>query len=99
MFKLDCKILKGIKNLSKNTAEVTSKISTAIKASGNGFSSFITKIYLRRNGILDVKIDGYGRIRIKEAKILEDSDQIYKDRYDKWIKGKLSERTGNLIRK
>ncbi|MBW5458712.1 MAG: RNase A-like domain-containing protein [Clostridium sp.] len=51
----------------------------------------VTKIYPRVNGVLDVEVAGYGRIRIKESSILDDVDKICKDRYVKWIEGKSSE--------
>ncbi|EPY2290408.1 MULTISPECIES: hypothetical protein [Clostridium] len=42
-------------------------------------------MYSRVNGVLDVEVAGYGRIRIKESSILDDVDKICKDRYVKWI--------------
>lgn len=54
-------------------------------------NKIVTKVYSRVNGVLDVEVAGYGRIRIKESSLLDDVDKICKDRYVKWIEGKSSE--------
>ncbi|NFQ68129.1 DNA/RNA non-specific endonuclease [Clostridium sporogenes] len=59
----------------------------------------ITKVYSRVNGVLDVEVAGYGRIRIKESSLLDDVDKICKDRYTKWIEGKSSEGATDTVEK
>ncbi|EJO5348892.1 AHH domain-containing protein [Clostridium botulinum] len=101
------KITKGVKGLISGTETATIKslehgatqalksIKDIVKKAGNQsieeLNKIVTRVYSRVNGILDVEVAGYGRIRIKESSILDDADKICKDRYTKWAEGKLSE--------
>ncbi|MCW6076601.1 EndoU domain-containing protein [Clostridium sporogenes] len=101
------KITKGVKGLISGTETATIKslehgatqalksIKDIVKKAGTQsieeLNKIVTKVYSRVNGILDVEVAGYGRIRIKESSILDDADKICKDRYTKWAEGKSSE--------
>ncbi|NFQ67994.1 EndoU domain-containing protein [Clostridium sporogenes] len=101
------KITKGVKGLISGTETATIKslehgatqalksIKDILNKAGNKsieeLNKIVTKVYSRVNGVLDVEVAGYGRIRIKESSILDDVDKICKDRYTKWAEGKSSE--------
>ncbi|KYN79194.1 hypothetical protein A0J52_07985 [Clostridium sporogenes] len=101
------KITKGVKGLISGTETATIKslehgatqalksIKDILNKAGNKsieeLNKIVTKVYSRVNGVLDVEVAGYGRIRIKESRILDDVDKICKDRYTKWAEGKSSE--------
>ncbi|EJO5349457.1 DNA/RNA non-specific endonuclease [Clostridium botulinum] len=101
------KITKGVKGLISGTETATIKslehgatqalksIKDIVKKAGTQsieeLNKIVTKVYSRVNGVLDVEVAGYGRIRIKESSILDDADKICKDRYTKWAEGKSSE--------
>ncbi|EJO5349380.1 hypothetical protein NRP93_003556, partial [Clostridium botulinum] len=105
------KITKGVKGLISGTETATIKslehgatqaleaIKDIVKKAGTQsieeLNKIVTRVYSRINGILDVEIAGYGRIRIKESSILDDADKICKDRYTKWAEGKSLEGRSN----
>ena len=84
-----------IKTLEQGATQALKSIKDILNKAGNKsieqLDKIITKVYSRVNGVLDVEVAGYGRIRIKESSILDDVDKICKDRYVKWIEGKSSE--------
>ncbi|EPY2275109.1 polymorphic toxin type 15 domain-containing protein [Clostridium sporogenes] len=101
------KITKGVKGLISGTETATIKsleqgatqalksIKDIFNKAGNKsieeLNKIVTKVYSRVNGVLDVEVAGYGRIRIKESSLLDDVDKICKDRYVKWAEGKSLE--------
>ncbi|UJA30566.1 AHH domain-containing protein [Clostridium sporogenes] len=84
-----------IKTLEQGATQALKSIKDILNKAGNKsieqLDKIITKVYSRINGVLDVEVAGYGRIRIKESSLLDDVDKICKDRYVKWIEGKSSE--------
>ena len=79
------------RKIVKNIISATAKLKNAIKSNESDLSSLITKVYSRYNGFIEVEFAGFGRITLKEADIIEDADQICKDRYAKWIESKMNE--------
>ncbi|WP_219649729.1 DNA/RNA non-specific endonuclease [Clostridium sporogenes] len=84
-----------IKTLEQGATQALKSIKDILNKAGNKsieqLDKIITKVYSRINGVLDVEVAGYGRIRIKESSLLDDVDKICKDRYTKWLEGKSSE--------
>ena len=88
-----------IKTLEQGATQALKSIKDILNKAGNKsieqLDKIITKVYSRINGVLDVEVAGYGRIRIKESSLLYDVDKICKDRYVKWAEGKLSAGVSN----
>ncbi|NFT38912.1 RNase A-like domain-containing protein [Clostridium sporogenes] len=107
------KITKGVKGLISGTETATIKslehgatqalksIKDIVKKAGTQsieeLNKIVTKVYSRVNGVLDVEVAGYGRIRIKESSILDDADKICKDRYTKWAEGRSLEGSADAV--
>ena len=92
-----------IKTLEQGATQALKSIKDILNKAGNKsieqLDRIITKVYSRVNGVLDVEVAGYGRIRIRESSILDDVDKICKDRYAKWAEGKLSDGMGKAVEK
>ncbi|WP_200907904.1 hypothetical protein [Clostridium sporogenes] len=88
-----------IKTLEQRATQALKSIKNILHKAGNKsieeLNKIVTKVYSRVNGVLDVEVAGYGRIRIKESSILDDVDKICKDRYGKWAESKSSDGVGN----
>ncbi|MGE5628588.1 MAG: HNH endonuclease [Solirubrobacterales bacterium] len=77
--------------IAEFTGEAVAKLRIAIKDSTEAIQNVITKVYSRNNGIVEAEFAGVGKGIYIESQVLKDADQICKERYAKWIEGKLAE--------
>lgn len=87
---------KAMPSVEKLTQAISS-LKNAIKSSTSNLNKLILKVYSRNHGVVEVECANVGRIKINESRILEGTDQISVDRYNKFIDSKLADGAAEAV--
>jgi uncharacterized protein YebE (UPF0316 family) len=99
-------ITSGVKKLKKyldiaseGAVEAVSSLKNAMKSSADELNQLITRVYSKANGIVEFEFAGIGRLKINEAEIVDDVDDLSKNRYIKWLESKLAEGVDDVTKR